>query len=72
MQERNIQNETSGPDVREFTLNGGCVVCGGSIDVRVTPGSIRGYCAPCGWISRPLLWQSNGQVSIVHPPLASA
>jgi hypothetical protein len=72
MQERNIRKDAPADEVREFTLSGGCVVCGGSIDVRVTPGSIRGYCAPCGWISRPLLWQSDGRVSIVHPPLASA
>jgi hypothetical protein len=72
MQEWNTRQEASGEEPREFKLAGGCVVCGGPIDVRVTPGSVRAYCAPCGWISRPLLWQSNGQVGIAHPPLAAA
>jgi hypothetical protein len=72
MQARNTRQEAPGEEARDFRLDGGCVVCGGPIDVRVLPGSVRAYCAPCGWISRPLLWQSSGQVAIAHPPLAAA
>jgi len=59
-------------DVRDFKLRGGCVVCGGEMDVRLSPGGCRGYCATCSWISRPLIWQANGEVSVIHPPLALA
>lgn len=56
----------------EFTLSGGCIVCGGVVSVRMSPGSIRGYCAHCNWISKPLIWQSGNEVSVVHPPLGLA
>jgi hypothetical protein len=59
-------------DIHEFVVAGGCAVCEGPLSVRATPGTMRGYCARCSWISRPIVWQGNGQVSIAYPPLASA
>lgn len=60
------------PDFREFVVAGGCAVCEGPMTIRATPGTTRGWCARCGWISRPLVWHGNGQVTVVYPPLASA
>ena len=57
---------------REFTVSGGCAVCEGPVSVRVTPGTMRGYCARCGWISRPFVWEANGRVTVAYPPQASA
>ena len=60
-------------DFRDFVVAGGCVVCEGPVTVRATPGTMRGWCAQCGWISRPLVLHGNGhQVTVVYPPLASA
>jgi len=59
-------------ETMEFTLSGGCVVCGGAMAVRMSPGAIRGYCARCSWISKPLIWHSGKDVSVLHPPLAEA
>ena len=57
---------------REFTVSGGCAVCEGPMTVRATPGSMRGYCGRCGWISRPLVWQQDGRALVAYPPLAAA
>jgi len=59
-------------ETAEFTIEGGCVVCHGPMAVRVTPGSTRGYCARCGWISRPIVWQSETGIAVLNPPLARA
>lgn len=72
MQGRNARRPTPVEQVRDFILEGGCIVCGGPIDVRLSPGHVRGVCAPCGWISRPMLVQAHGQVSLAHLPLAVA
>ena len=63
---------TDAPDFREFVVAGGCAVCEGPMTVRATPGTMRGVCARCGWISHPLVWHGNGQVTVAYPPLASA
>jgi hypothetical protein len=63
------------PEAREFTdfvVQGGCAVCEGPMTVRATPGTLRGWCARCGWISRPVILQGNGQVAVVNPPRAAA
>ncbi|HVP67650.1 MAG TPA: hypothetical protein VMT17_10355 [Anaeromyxobacteraceae bacterium] len=71
MRQTEIASEP-GSDAAEFTVDGGCVVCGGPMAVRVTPGAARGYCPRCAWISRPLVWQAGGGLAIAHPPLALA
>lgn len=63
---------TDTPDFREFVVAGGCAVCEGPMTVRTTSGAMRGWCARCNWISRPLVWHGNGQVTVAYPPLASA
>ena len=63
---------TDAADFREFVVAGGCAVCEGPMTVRATPGTMRGWCARCGWISRPLVWEGNGKVAVAYPPLASA
>jgi hypothetical protein len=59
-------------EVRDFVVSGGCAVCEGPMAVRATAGTVRGYCARCAWISRPLVWEANGRVAVGYPPLASA
>ncbi len=60
------------PDFREFVVAGGCAVCEGQMTVRITPGTMRGWCARCGWISKPVLLQANGGVTVAYPPRAAA
>jgi hypothetical protein len=59
-------------EARDFTVSGGCAVCEGPIQVRATPGVMRGCCVQCGWISKPLVWEAGGRVTVAYPPLASA
>ena len=65
-----VQEE--GAEFRDFVVQGGCAVCEGPMTVRATPGTMRGWCARCGWISRPVLWQGNGQIAVGYPPRAAA
>ena len=63
---------TPTPEHRDFVVQGGCAVCEGPMTVRASPGSMRGVCNHCGWISRPMVWQDGSRVAVVYPPLASA
>ena len=42
-----------GERVAEFTLPEGCLMCGGEVSIRATPGGAASYCAHCHWLSRP-------------------
>jgi L-2-hydroxyglutarate oxidase LhgO len=64
--------QAPGDGFRDFVVAGGCAVCEGPMTVRAAPGSVRGYCGRCGWISRPLVWQQGDRAVVAYPPLASA
>lgn len=56
---------TAGPS--DFSLEGGCLLCGGDLAVRLTPSGARTFCAACRWISRPHLSRGDDGVHVVHP-----
>ncbi len=60
------------PEFHEFVVAGGCAVCEGPMTVRITPGTMRGWCARCGWISKPLLLQGEKGLAVAYPPRAAA
>ena len=71
---RSKANPVAAPEFHDFVVHGGCAVCEGPMTVRATPGTMRGWCAHCGWISRPVVMQGsgNGQVAVAYPPRAAA
>jgi len=60
------------PEFHDFVVAGGCAVCEGPMTVRATPGTMRGWCPRCGWISRPVLMHGNRGVALAYPPRAAA
>jgi len=52
----------------DLSVPGGCPLCGGPLDLRVTPSSAFTYCAHCRWISRSFVAVGNGSVEVGHPP----
>ncbi|HEY6005446.1 MAG TPA: hypothetical protein VIV57_21380 [Anaeromyxobacter sp.] len=58
--------ETDGK--RDFSIEGGCMLCGGALEVRVTATGARTVCRSCRWISRPHMLRSEDGVHVVHPP----
>lgn len=52
---------------RDFSLEGGCILCGGDLEVRVSAGTTRTVCRACRWISRPQMVRGEGGVHVVHP-----
>jgi hypothetical protein len=60
------------PEFRDFVVAGGCAVCEGEMTVRITPGTMRGWCAKCGWISKPVLLQGERGMAVAYPPRAAA
>jgi hypothetical protein len=52
---------------RDFSLEGGCILCGGDLSVRVSPGRARTVCMACRWISRPHMRRDEEGVHVVHP-----
>jgi len=52
---------------RDLSLAGGCMLCGGDLDVRITAGATRTVCKTCRWISRPHLVRGEEGVHVVHP-----
>ncbi len=58
---------TGSTDSRDFSLEGGCILCGGDLAVRLTPGRARTVCKACRWISRPSMRHAEDGVQVVHP-----
>lgn len=62
------ESRTAESEVGEMRFEGGCLVCGGDLEVRLEAGRAGSYCRTCHWISRPRLERHGGQVSLAHPP----
>ena len=64
-----VQEHTeSTPMTRDFSLAGGCLLCGGDLQVRVGPGRATTFCGACRWISHPHMKRSDeGSVQVIHP-----
>jgi hypothetical protein len=54
-------------DSKDFSLEGGCILCGGDLAVRMSPGRARTVCKACRWISRPHLRREEDGVHVIHP-----
>ncbi len=52
---------------KDFSLEGGCILCGGVLAVRLTPGRARTVCKACRWISQPHMRREDDGVHVVHP-----
>ena len=54
-------------DVRDVELEEGCILCGGTLELRVSPGGASTYCRACRWISRPQMQRdAAGHVHVIH------
>jgi hypothetical protein len=54
-------------EVRDVTLEHGCILCGGRLELRFGPAGARTYCATCRWLSHPTVRRDeNGKVHVVH------
>jgi hypothetical protein len=63
-----VQEETTTPTPRDFSLAGGCLLCGGDLQVRVGPGRAATFCPACRWISHPHMKRGEeGSVQVIHP-----
>jgi hypothetical protein len=54
-------------EARDFSLEGGCILCGGDLAVRVTAEGARTVCMACRWFSRPHMRRSDDGVHVTHP-----
>jgi hypothetical protein len=52
---------------RDIRLSGGCLVCGGDLDVRVSGATARSFCASCRWMSKPHMVRQDDGIHVVHP-----
>ena len=60
--DRGTEHET-----REFSLDGGCLLCGGDLQVRVRPEGAATFCPACRWISHPHMKRAEGGIQVIHP-----
>jgi hypothetical protein len=57
----------------DFALEKACVSCGGTLEIRVTPGNgAWGYCAACHVLSRPELVVDGHRLSFAATLKAAA
>ena len=55
-------------DPREFSIEGGCLLCGGDLAVRISAGGgASTVCAVCRWISHPHMKRGEDGVHVIHP-----
>ncbi len=64
---RQHEISTDPTESKDFSLEGGCILCGGDLAVRVSPGRARTVCKSCRWISRPHMRREEDGVHVVHP-----
>jgi len=64
---RRVQPTDTASDGRDFSLQGGCILCGGDLQVRLTAGTARSVCMSCHWISRPHMRRGEDGVHVIHP-----
>jgi hypothetical protein len=55
------------PETKDFSLEEGCILCGGVLHVRLTPQGARTVCKACRWISRPHMKREEDGVHVAHP-----
>jgi hypothetical protein len=69
----NMTPETNGGEkFAEFTLPEGCLMCGGAVSIRATPGGAASYCAQCHWLSRPRVRVKENGLEISYAAAAQA
>ncbi len=62
-----------GDAVSEFTLPDGCMLCGGAVTIRSTPGNgAHSYCPHCHWLSRTRLRMRKEGLEIAYATQAVA
>ena len=65
--------KTLGDTVAEFTLPEGCMLCGGAVTIRSTPGAgAHSYCPHCHWLSRTRLRMRKEGLEIAYAARAFA
>jgi hypothetical protein len=64
---RAVRQEETGEETRDFSIPGGCILCGGDLEVRMGPTGARSFCATCRWLSRPHMRKGEEGVEVIHP-----
>jgi hypothetical protein len=60
-------------EVRDIELDHGCILCGGQLELRLSPAGAATYCRSCRWISRPQMQRDEqGRVHVIHPAAGTA
>jgi hypothetical protein len=54
-------------ETKDFSLEGACILCGGGLQVRITPEGARTVCLACRWISRPHMTRTEEGIEVTHP-----
>lgn len=66
-------DKNTGDTISEFTLPEGCMLCGGSVTIRSTPGNgAHSYCPHCHWLSRTRLRMRKEGLEIAYATQAVA
>ncbi len=66
-------DKNMGDTISEFTLPEGCMLCGGAVTIRSTPGNgAHSYCAHCHWLSRTRLRMRKEGLEIAYATQAVA
>jgi len=50
----------------DLELEHGCLLCGGTLSIRLRPGTARSVCRTCGWWSKPLMEREEDGMHVHH------
>lgn len=56
---------------QDLSLPGGCLLCGGDLELRLTETGAQTWCGACRWLSRALVRREGETVHISHPGLVA-
>ena len=52
----------------DFSIQEGCPVCLGTLDVRMQAGLSWGYCSQCHWLARKQVFMGSNTLRVTHLP----
>jgi hypothetical protein len=64
---RAAHEEQAVTETRDFQIPGGCILCGGDLEVRMGPAGARSFCGACRWLSHPHMRRGDEGVEVIHP-----
>lgn len=67
-----VTSEQTAEGTTDTTLPNACLVCGHDVQLRVTHGKAKSYCASCHWVGSPVVTVGHSGLRVSYRSAGSA